>query len=52
MTPEDVAKFQKTHVKGRRFSHAILGPLDKIDLESLRRKGRVVVLTTEEIFGE
>lgn len=47
----DVAAFQKDNVKGRTYYYAILGDTEDIDMEQLKKLGKVVVLTTEEIFG-
>ena len=51
MTLDDVKAFQQKHVKGRTYRHAVLAPMDKVDLEALRKKGKVVILNTEDIFG-
>lgn len=51
MTLDDVRAFQQKHVKGRQSSTAILGPLEKLDIDALRARGEVKILTSEEIFG-
>lgn len=51
LTMEDLLKFQREHVKGRHFHYAILGNPEDLDLEALKAHGRVVMLTTEDIFG-
>lgn len=51
LTIDDLEAFQKANVAGRTYRVAILADLDDIDLDALRAMGRVVVLTTEDIFG-
>ena len=51
ITLDDVVKFQKDNVKGRTFYYCILGDTKDIDLEALSKLGKVVMLTTEDIFG-
>ncbi len=51
LTLADVEAYQHDNVAGRHYSYAILADLDDIDIEALRRIGRVVILTPEEIFG-
>lgn len=51
MTLEDVVKYQENNIKGRTYYYSILGDPDDLDLEALRKLGRVELLTTEEIFG-
>lgn len=48
---EKVLEFQKENIKGRTYRYAILGPVEKMDLENLAKYGRVVVLTTDDIFS-
>lgn len=47
----DVESYQKDKVAGRTYVYAILADPDDIDLDALRSLGKVVLLTTEEIFG-
>lgn len=51
MTLEDVANFQKDKVKGRTYYYCILGDIEDLDMDSLNKLGKVVILTQEEIFG-
>lgn len=51
LTLEDIVKFQKENVKGRTYYYGILGDPEDLDLDALRKLGRVVTLTTEDIFG-
>ncbi len=51
MTLQDVVKFQQEWVKGRTYHYAILGDKKDLDMESLRKLGPVIELTTEDIFG-
>lgn len=52
ITLDDVKAFQEKNVKGRTYYYAILGDTADLDMEALSKLGKVVVLTTEEIFGE
>ena len=47
----DVISYQQQHVKGNIYNYAILGKVEDLDLDALRRIGKVVILTTEDIFG-
>lgn len=51
ITLDDVVKFQQDNVKGRTYYYCILGDTNDIDLEALSKIGKVVMLTTEDIFG-
>ena len=48
---DDLIRFQKEHVKGRKFHYAILGNPEDIDIPALEKLGKVVMLTTDQIFG-
>ena len=48
---QDVIDFQKANVKGRTYRYGILGKIEDLDMEALSKIGKVVVLTTEDIFG-
>ena len=50
-TLADVIAFQKANVKDRKYNYAILGKIEDLDMEALGKLGRVVILTTEDIFG-
>ncbi|MDO5395278.1 MAG: insulinase family protein [Bacteroidales bacterium] len=50
-TLDDVVKYQQENVKGRKFVYAILGDIEDLDMDKLNSIGRVVKLTTEDIFG-
>lgn len=47
----DIIAYQQQHVKGNVYNYAILGKIEDLDLDALRKIGKVVILTTEEIFG-
>lgn len=47
----DIIAFQQNNVKGRKYSYAILGKIEDLDIDALRKLGRVVILSTEDIFG-
>ena len=51
LTLEDVVKFQKENIKGLTYYYGILGDPKDLDIEALKKQGRVVMLTTEDIFG-
>ncbi len=51
LTLDDVVDFQQKYVKGRTYNIAILGRVEDLDLDSLGKRGRVVQLTQEDIFG-
>ncbi len=51
LTLEDIVKFQQENVKGLNYHYAILGNIDDLDLEALGKLGKIVILTTEDIFG-
>ncbi len=50
-TLADVVAYQQKWVKGRPFNYAILGKIEDLDLDALKKLGKVVILTTEDIFG-
>lgn len=50
-TLADVIAYQQQHVKGNVYHYAILGKVEDLDLDALRKLGKVVILTTEDIFG-
>lgn len=47
----DVIAYQQKNVKDRKYAYAILGKIEDLDIEALKKLGRVVILTTEDIFG-
>lgn len=51
LTLEDVVKFQREKVKGRTYFYCILGDKKELDIATLEKMGKVVYLTTEDIFG-
>ncbi len=51
LTLDDVIKFQKENVKDLKYYYGILGDPKDLDLEALKKHGRIVMLTTEDIFG-
>lgn len=50
-TLDDVAGYQNGEVKDRVFYYAVLADPGDIDIEALQKIGKVVRLTTDEIFG-
>lgn len=51
VTMADIVKFQQQHVKNGKYVYAILGDIADLNLDKLSELGKVVVLTTDEIFG-
>lgn len=51
LTLDDIEAYQKANVAGRTYVYAILGDIDDLDMAALEKLGRVVRLSTEEIFG-
>ncbi len=51
ITMDDVVKFQQDNVKGRTYYYCVLGDTNDIDLDALSKLGKVVMLSTEDIFG-
>lgn len=47
----DLIKFQEKHVKGRQFTWLVLGERERIDFTYLKKIGKVVELTLEDVFG-
>lgn len=50
-TLEDVKAFQETRIKSRIYNYAILGDESQLDMETLKEKGKIIRLTTDDIFG-
>jgi predicted Zn-dependent peptidase len=51
MTLKDVKDFQTKYVKNKPLVYSILGDVKDLDMDALRKIGKVTVLTQEEIFG-
>lgn len=51
LTLEDIVNYQQGNVKGLTYYYGILGDPADLDLDALSKLGRVVMLTTEDIFG-
>ncbi len=50
-TLQDVVNFQQQWVKDRIYYYCILGDEKNLDLEGLKKYGKIEKLTTEQIFG-
>lgn len=50
-TLDKVVDFQKANVAGRTYYYGILAKPENIDIEALKKLGKVVILTQEDIFG-
>ncbi len=48
---EDLLHFQKSQVKGRKYTWLVLGDRQQVDFKYLRKLGKVQELTLEEVFG-
>ncbi len=48
---DQLEAFQKENVKGRIYNIGILGDIKDLPIDELRKRGKVVILTTEDIFG-
>lgn len=51
LTLDDVLAYQQANIQNRKFATCILGRESDLDLKSLEKWGRVVRLTTEDVFG-
>ena len=51
MTLDDITRYQQQTLKGRNYHTCVLGDENQLDMEALAHWGRIVRLTTEEIFG-
>lgn len=51
ITIDDVVRFHDERYTGRPFAYCVIGSRDNIDMEVLRKRGNVVELTLEDIFG-
>jgi predicted Zn-dependent peptidase len=51
LTLDDVVKFQQESIKDRPYTYCILGDRDDLDMNYLRKLGKVKFLSQEEIFG-
>lgn len=50
-TLDKVVDFQKANVAGRTYYYGILANPENIDVEALKKLGKVVILSQEDIFG-
>jgi predicted Zn-dependent peptidase len=48
---DDVVRFHKDHITGRKYAMCVVGSKTKINMEELKKHGRVVELTLTDIFG-
>ncbi len=51
MTLQDVKAFQQKYIANKQFTYCILGDLNDLDMEALKKIGPVITLSQEEIFG-
>jgi predicted Zn-dependent peptidase len=51
LTMQDVVDFQTKYLKNKPLTYCILGDIKDLDMESLKKIGKVTILTQEEIFG-
>ncbi len=52
LTLQAVTDFHDRHIKGNKYRYAVLGPVEKIDMTELEKRGKVVILTLDDIFGK
>ncbi len=52
MTPKDLQAFHQKHVKGRNYTFLVLGSKENIDMDYLRRIGKVTELSVDDVFGD
>lgn len=50
-TLSDVKKFQEEYIKGKKYVILVLGDTNKLDMETLKKYGKVEVLTLKDVFG-
>lgn len=50
-TLDDIVKFQQEWVKGRTYTYTILGDAKELDLEGLKKYGKITHLSLTDIFG-
>ncbi|HVK39474.1 MAG TPA: insulinase family protein [Candidatus Kapabacteria bacterium] len=48
---DDVVRFHSDNVTGRKYAMCVLGSKNKINMEELKKYGRVVELTLTDVFG-
>ena len=51
LTLEDVVEFQQEFIKGRSYTYCILGDRNDLDMNYLRKLGKIKYLSQKEIFG-
>ena len=51
MTLDTVTEYQKDKIKDGVYYYGILGRIEDLDIPALEKLGKVVILTTEDIFG-
>jgi hypothetical protein len=48
---KDIEQFHKDHFKGKPWQTRVLGSKDKVNMEDLKKYGKVVELSLKDIFG-
>jgi predicted Zn-dependent peptidase len=51
MTLNDVKDFQTKYIKNKPLTYCVLGDIKDLDMEALKKIGKVTILTQEDIFG-
>lgn len=51
LTLGDVKAFQQKYVKDKPYTYCVLGDLKNLDMETLKKLGKVQILTQNDIFG-
>lgn len=52
VTPEDLKAFHQKYVKGRNYTFLVLGSKESVDMDYLKKIGKVTELSLDEVFGE
>jgi len=51
MTLDDLQRFHEQYLEHKPYAYCVMGSKEKINLDDLKKYGRVVVLTKEDLFG-
>jgi len=50
-TLQDIKSFHANHLKGKNWTIRVIGSKDKINMQELSKYGKIVELSTKDIFG-
>ncbi|MFM2394518.1 MAG: hypothetical protein RLZZ546_2500, partial [Bacteroidota bacterium] len=51
ITLNDIKKFHNDHLKDKKWNIKLIGSKDKLNMEELKKYGKVITLSTKDIFG-